>query len=135
MLDPVQDALGLVLTPDSDLTGICAEISKENNLHIFIETKGDIEEHTKYSLNMVFIYGNISKRITVEYLNNKVYLINLTNHEPIASKKIKFQVKGNILHIILPKSFTGEYNHLYLNATTSILDHMLDKTAWRMSSK
>lgn len=66
------------------------------------------------------VYAEVSKEN-----NSSISITNIegSNHS----------ISGKFIHIIIPGKNLGEFNHMFINATTSVGEHMLDKTAWRMA--
>lgn len=130
--DPLQDTLTLQISRNSDITGVYAEVSKENNLHIFLETDSGIEDLTNYNVNAVLFNKDKTSRINLKIKDNKMMSesnssISITNIEGS-----NHSISGKFIHIIIPGKSLGEFNHMFINATTSVGEHILDKTAWRM---
>lgn len=130
--DPLQDALTLELSRDADISGIYSEISKEKNLHIFLEADSNIEELTNYNINMIFFTNSKSSRLNLQIKGMKIGERQTASNSITSLEGIKHEVSGKFVHIVIPYSIIGDFSHMFINGTTSIEDHLLDKTAWRM---
>lgn len=133
IIDPLQDTLGLGISRDADISHIYAEISKENNLHIFLQTDLNIDKFTSYNINMIlFNKGKISK-FNIEFKDKKLILRH-NSSIPITTTYggIKYSVHSGFIHITIPYKDTENFDHMFINASTSIENHTLDKTAWKM---
>lgn len=130
--DPLQDAIPLQIDRSADISGVYTEISKNNNLHIFIQVDGDIEELTTYRLNMMLFNDNNVSRLSISVKNNKLIANNISKPCITDISGSKLEINGNTIHITLPSSVTGDYKHIFINAQTFVVSTMLDRTAWRM---
>lgn len=129
ILDPLQDSLDLTISKGADISAIYAELSKENNFHVFLKTNDEIEKMTKYSVNLIFFNKKDISRVSLETENGRLTVKGL---KYINKDKIKLQINNNCIHIIVPKKYIGDFNNVFINGTSSIKNHQLDKTAWRM---
>mgnify|MGYP000911674385 FL=1 len=130
--DPLQDSLNLNLTKGADISGIYVEEGRNKDLNILIEANDEIENLTKYSINMILFMDNNIKRLNLQIKNGVVILTHVSKESIMNVNGIKAEVKGNILHVTIPSSTIGGFNHMFINADTSFEDRMIDKTAWRM---
>lgn len=135
IVDPLQDALTLELSRGSDISAIYSEISKEKNLHIFVETDSNIEKLTSYNINMVFFISSKVSRLNLQVKDNKITEKNIGTNSINNIEGIKHEVSGKFIHIVIPNSKIDDFNHMFINAASSVEDHLLDKTAWRMIDK
>ncbi len=133
--DPLQDALTLEISKGSDIHSIYLQQDYNKNLNFFIETDGEIEESTKYSINLILFQDNKNSKLNIGVKNNKVTNENISKESITNINGIKSEYNKNILHITIPYSIVGDFKHIFVNANTSIEDRMLDRTAWRMIDK
>ena len=135
IIDPLQDALTLELSRGADISAIYSEISKEKNLHIFLETDWSIESFTNYNINMIFFQNGKNSRLNLQVKGNKIGERNVSSNSISNLEGIRHEVSGKFIHIVIPYSKIGDFNHMFINGTSSVEDHLLDKTAWRMVDK
>lgn len=129
IIDPKQDMLKLKFNKDADIVNIYAEISKEGNLHIFLETDDEISKYIEYNFNMLLFDEKI-KRIFVTLERDRIKMLN--KDQMIEENKIVTKKNRNIIQIIITKEIINKSKHIFINSTTSINGHLLDHTAWRM---
>lgn len=130
--DPIQDTLSLEINRDADISHVYAEISKENNLHVFLRTDLGIDKFTTYGVNMILFQKGKASKFNIE-IKNKKLILRHTSSIPITNVKgIKYFVYHGLIHIIISYKNTGNFDHMFINASTSIGNHLLDKTAWKM---
>lgn len=130
--DPLQDALNLKISKGADISGIYVEEGENKDLNILIEADDEIEEFTRYNINMILFKDNNIKRLNLQAKNGVVILKHVSKESIMNVNGIKAEAKGDILHVIIPNDIIGEFNHIFINGNTSIEDRMMDKTAWRM---
>ncbi len=130
--DPVQDTLGLNLSKGSDISAMYMEVSKDKNLHVIIEMDGNIEERTQYNLNLVVFNNNKASRLNLEYYNGSIKNHDYSRESLKDINGTKAEVNRKYLHFIIPGNVLGSYTKIYVNASTSLVNLMMDKTAWRM---
>jgi LmbE family N-acetylglucosaminyl deacetylase len=130
--DPLKDSLTLEITRNADIYKIYAEASKTNNLHLFLQTDGDIDEDTTYNINLIFFNGNKISRLNLEQLNSKLISKQVSKESLMNIKGVTTKTKGKTIHIIIPPSVFGDYKSIFINSTTFIKSREIDKTAWRM---
>lgn len=135
IIDPLQDALNLEISRETDIIGVYTELSKNNNLHVFIKTDGKIGKLPKYYLNMILFYDQKIARLSLADVDNKITLKHESALSIDNSSGIVSDTKGQYLHIMIPGNIIGEPNHIYINAMSSISGYRMDKTAWRMLDK
>ncbi len=133
--DPLQDALTLEISRSADISKIYTEASKSNNLHVFLQTDGNIDEDTTYNINLIFFNGNKISRLNIEQLEGKLIPNHVSKESIMNIKGVTAETKGNIIHIVIPPSVFGDYKSIFINGTTFIKDRRIDKTAWRMLNK
>ena len=130
--DPLQDALRLEITRGSDISAVYCESSVDGNLNVFLETDGKIEKLTTYRLNMIIIDGENTKRLNLA-VKGKTLTANKVSADSITDiSSIKHETNGRYIRFTIPDKLLGSSKHIFINAMTSLEDHMLDKTAWRM---
>lgn len=130
--DPSQDDLKLKALAGADIIALHTVISNGGNLHIFIKLDGKAEEFIAYQLKMLFINNKSIRKLSFQYLNNKIKPIDFTKESITKLTGISVDRKSNYVHIVIPNNITGYYNHLFLNSQTSFKGVSMDKTAWRM---
>ena len=133
--DPINDTLGLEISKDADLVGVNAEISQNENLHIFIQTNAAIDKRTRYFVNLVFIDNGNIKQLNLHFLGNKISGNQVSSGSISDYSGITTTSNGKYLHIVIPSRTIGTYDHMFLNAQSAVEDHMLDRTAWHMGIK
>ena len=130
--DPLKDAIALEITRSADISKIYVEASKSNNLHVILQTVGNIDDDTTYKINLIFFNGTKISKLNIEQLNNKLISKQLSKESIINIKGVTTEIKGNTIHIVIPKSVFRNYKSIFINGTTFIKNRMIDKTAWRM---
>lgn len=130
--DPLQNSITLNLNSAADISTIYAEVSKNNNLHLFIETNGNIDGEIQYNVNLFLFNGENITRLNLEVKSSTVTIKQVSKQSIKYIKGIKAQSNKKILHITIPGDGLGDYKKIFLNASTSDEDTMMDKTAWRM---
>lgn len=130
--DPTQDAIKLNLSSEADISGVYIENSQNKNLHLFIETRGNVEKETQYNINLFVFTSEEISRLNLEIKDNKLTIRSGSKKSITDIKGIQTLYSGKFLHITIPNDGLGSYKQLFLNASTSLEDHMMDKTAWRM---
>lgn len=133
--DPLQDAISLQIEKNADISEVYTEISKSNNLHVFIKPDGDVEELTTYRLNMMFFNGDKVSRLSLSVKNGKLTANKISKQFITDISGAKLETKNSMVHITLPSNITGDYQHAFINAQTFVGNTMLDRTAWRMLEK
>ncbi|MGE5632853.1 MAG: PIG-L deacetylase family protein [Caulobacteraceae bacterium] len=132
IVDPLQDALRLKISRSADISSVHAEISKSGNLHIFVQTDYNLDRKDIYHINMIFFSDHNTSRYDFELYNGKASLNHMSEQSVTDMDGITYEVKKNILHVVLPKAAAGNFDHLFINSLSSTEEHLLDKTAWRM---
>ena len=130
--DPLKDAITLEITRSADISKIYVEASKSNNLHIFLQTDGNIEEDTAYNMNLIFFNENKISRLNIEQLKGKLTPKQVSKESIMNIKGVTTETNGNTIHIVIPPSVFGAYKNIFLNGTTFINGRAIDKTAWKM---
>ncbi|MCX7615148.1 MAG: PIG-L family deacetylase [Clostridiales bacterium] len=131
IIDPFKDTLGLQLSKETDITGVYAEISTENNLNIFVTARSKIENLTRYHVNLTFLCNSKLKRMNLEIQGSKI--INSINTN-INNSWVSVRNENGRLRIIIPHSSTGDFNHLLISVQSSIGERIFDRTASKMCS-
>lgn len=119
--DPSQDKLLLDVDKGADILSVHAEISKQGNLHLFLQTDKPIDELSDYRFNLVVINKEKSSHMTFVVNGNK-----------INEKDIRVSSRDNSLQLVVPQSALGNSDHIFLDAETSFNHILTDKTAWHM---
>lgn len=132
IMDPLQDALTLEISKNADISQINAELSKDNNLHIFLKVDDNVDEDTMYSFNLIFFNNGNVKRLNLEQLNGKITAKYISKDSIMDVRNITTEVKGKVIHVIIPSTVTGNYKSIFINGTTFEGNRNVDKTAWRM---
>lgn len=132
ILDPLQDALNLKISRSADIYKVHTEISKTENLHIFMLTDYNLDKNMKYHINLLFFDADNTSRYDFEIVNGKVTSVPLSKQSSNDISGVTLSVNDNTIHLVLPEGMTGKFEHLYINCCSSVEDHLLDKTAWRM---
>lgn len=129
--DPKQDAITLEVKTSSDITEVHMELSAENQLHTFIKLDSNADKLTTYYLNMVFLRNGqgIPLRLTIK--NKKLEPLKQGASDMDISG-IQLQINKNTLHVIIPNDQIGDYDHVFVNAESSVSPYYMDRTAWRM---
>ncbi len=129
--DPKKDAITLEVKTSSDITDVHMELSEENNLHAFILLDSHADKLTTYYLNMVFLQNGqgIPLRLTIK--NKKLEPLK-QDAFGLAANDIQLKISKNILHVIIPNDKIGAYDHIFVNAESSVSPYYMDRTAWRM---
>ncbi len=130
--DPKKDAITLEIKNSSDITAIHAEVSKENNLHAFIQLNSKPDKLTTYYLNMVFVKNDQGIPMRLMIKNKKVEAVWQQEASVMDTDGISLKIEGRNLHIIIPNNKIGIYDHIFINAESSISPYYMDRTAWRM---
>lgn len=130
--DPKKDAITLEIKNSSDITAIHAEVSKENNLHTFIQLNSKADKLTTYYLNMVFVKNGQAIPMRLMIKNKKLEAIWQQEASIMDTSDIALKVNGRSLHIILSNNKIGIYDHIFINAESSVSPYYMDRTAWRM---
>lgn len=130
--DPLQDSVVLNLNSGADIYAVYMEVSENNNLHLFIEVKGNIDEETTYNSNLFLFNGGSTSRLNIEVIGTKVSLKQVSKQSIMDIKGIKAEPNKKILHITISSNDIGDYKKLFINVSTSGGAHLLDNTAWRM---
>lgn len=130
--DATQDALRLNLSRSSDIAAIYMELSQNKNLHLFIETRGNIESETIYTADLVLFNDEKISRLNLDIRNNHVNLKHISQHSINNILGIKIESEKKFIHIIIPNEALGCYKKLFIAASTSTNAHVSDKTAYRM---
>ncbi|MFL0194142.1 PIG-L deacetylase family protein [Clostridium sp. WILCCON 0269] len=130
--DPLQDTLGLQISRNADISHVYAEISKENNLHIFVQTDLGIDKFTVYNVNIILFEKEKISRFNIEINNKKITLKRGLSTITINPQGIKYSTYDEFIHITIPHKNIENFSHMFINASTSIEHHLLDKTAWKM---
>lgn len=130
--DPLKDALTLEISRSSDIYKIYAETSKNGNLHVFLQTDGNIDEDTTYNINLIAFNENKSSRLNIEQLNGTLTSKSVSKESVMNIQGVTTETKGKIIHIVIPQSTFGDYKSIFINGATFNKDKMMDKTAWRM---
>ena len=133
--DPLQDAINLKISKSSDISGVYAEVSKQNNIHFFIKMDSDIEEAFSYNLNLVFINKDITKHMNIVLHKNKLTALKTAKDSITDISGVKFSIKGKMISFTIPGDLAGDYSHVFVNASTSMGNARIDKTAWRMLNR
>ncbi len=130
--DPKRDTINLEINKGSDIVGIFAEVSKQNNLHLFIKLNSKCDRNTDYLVNLMFINDETTIKYNLPVKRNKLNLgvqaVQTLSGEDI----IKLKIKNNIMHFIINEQDIGYYTHLFINAGSSLKSIFMDRTAWRM---
>lgn len=130
--DPSDDGAEQKLFKGADITGVHAEISKELKLHIYVKLTSGYDKFVNYKVNLIFMGAGDERRINMEIFRDKLNFIKTSRFSAAFGNQIKWNVKNNTLHFIIPQTVTGTYQHLFLDAEASIKNILIDKTAWRM---
>ena len=130
--DPIKDTLGLEINRNTDIVNVYGEISKEGNLHFFIETDSEIEKNIQYHLSLVLVDGS-----TIHHMNlisNGIYINENYNSKDSITKidGVKASQSGKTLHLVIPGIIVGHFDYIFVNSQSSVEDNLLDRTAWRM---
>lgn len=130
--DPLQDAFNLELSKGSDITGVYVEEGLNKEINIFLKVDGEMESFTRYDINIVFFNNSEISRLNLEVKDNKISAKHSSNQSILNIDGTKVSTNEKIIHVVIPKGVTGEFKNIFINATTSIEDRAMDKTAWRM---
>jgi LmbE family N-acetylglucosaminyl deacetylase len=137
--DPVQDKLLLDVDKGGDILAVYAEISREGNLHLIIQTDQKmIKELNEYRYNLVFINKEKSSHLTLIVKGNEVYAQDpTTNTITRETANICVSNQGGMSHLIINQSAFqqlefGHFDHVFMDAESAFNSHLIDKTAWRM---
>jgi len=136
--DPAQDNLLLDVDKGGDILAVYAEISKEGNLHLFMQTDQKMNKRlNEYRYNLVFINKEKSSHLTLTIKGNEVYVQDPTTDCTMAIANILAANQGKCLELVIPKSIFsqpefGHYDHVFIDAESAFNSHLADKTAWRM---
>ncbi|QCX34253.1 PIG-L family deacetylase [Caloramator sp. E03] len=129
--DPTQDEIKLNISKSSDIKGVYAEISNQDNLHIFLETTRNINRYITYNFN-IFFFNNEVKRLNISIYNNRMILKTKSKLSIVNTNGISFTKKGHLIHIVISKNIINEFKHIFINVNTSFKGEILDNTAWTM---
>lgn len=135
IIDPLQDALSLEISKNADISQINAEVSNNNNLHLLLKVDGTVDPDITYRFNLIFFSKGNVKRLNLEQLKGKIKAKYISKDSIMDIKGVTTEVKGHVIHLIIPNTVTGSYEGIFINGATSIGNINLDKTAWRMINK
>lgn len=130
--DPLQDAIKLEISKSEDISAIYMEKDKYKNLNVFMKMNGEVEDDIAYNFNFILFYGNYNKRLNLKALNNKVISEHVSGQSIMNTKGVEINIKGDVIHMIIPYSIVQDFKYIFVNGYTSIGDKMIDKTSWRM---
>lgn len=130
--DPHQDTFTLEASKGTDITGLFAEISTEGNFHMFIKTHGKIEKDICYSSNIIFFGDDNILRLKIDVKSKRLVVNGNTDDGSQIDVEISHETIGKYIHFIIPKEIVDKYKYIFLNAETSIREHRLDRTAYRL---
>ena len=133
IIDPIRDELNLEVFKSADIANVYAEVSRNKNLHFFIEMDSDIKKHIAYNLNLVLISGNRTSRLNLVIRNGRVTSRHVSRESVENITGITAETKDKMIHVTIPYSVTGDFKHMYVNIITSVADHIIDRSAWRMT--
>lgn len=132
IIDPLQDAISLEIGKNADISAVYAEISKEKNLHIFLQLDSEVEKTIDYNLGLFFIGKSGASRLNLRITEKGLASVNKSSISITSIAAVKTNINGRVIHFVIPASVSGEFSNLLINSTTSLETYMLDKTAWRM---
>ena len=127
--DPVNDYISHFLSKKADIIGVYGEISANNNLNMFLETKGNIENKPTYHLYMVIFKGSAVSHIDVAVNNGSVVSNCL---EGTAIKGVECSVKGHFIHLIIPNEIYTGYTSMLCSGKASMGRITVDITALKL---
>jgi LmbE family N-acetylglucosaminyl deacetylase len=130
--DPAKDAIGLEINPESDILGLYAETSIEDNIHVFISLDGKPGLKPTYYLNMIFFNSDMAIPLRLAFNNGTLKAIKQNEDSITDTQGISRIVQGKTLHIIIPGGKIKDYDKILMNAESSIDSFHMDRTAWRM---
>ncbi|NLI92815.1 MAG: PIG-L family deacetylase [Peptococcaceae bacterium] len=131
--DPLQDAFRIKMDTSADLVGLYAEIpSDSNKLCLMLETHEPVGRDITYLINVIVFEENHVSRLRLKILDNKVSAIPLSSQTIFDTGKVSLDIKDNIIQVFLPFDNEIAFSHLYLDAESTVDDHLIDKTPWRM---
>jgi len=132
IIDPLKDSLTLELNKDADISQIHVELSDTNNLHLFLVINSNIDTDITYNLNLILFNKGNEKKLNIEQLNGKIKATYISKDSIMDLKGVTSAVKGKEIHLVIPKTVTGDYESIFMNGTTFTGNKSIDKTAWRM---
>lgn len=130
--DPRRDAITLETNKPSDIAELHVEISKENNLHVFISLTKKPDRLTSYHLNMIFFDDDRATPLNLVVKNASLRIKNYRDSSINNIDGIDTIQKGKLIHIKIPNDKISEYNSIFINAESSFGSYYMDRTAWRM---
>ncbi|MGE5678742.1 MAG: PIG-L deacetylase family protein [Pseudomonadota bacterium] len=130
--DPVKDALGLEINPESDILAVHAENSMENNMHVFIVLDGKPAAKPVYYLNMVFFRPDGILPLSLEISNGELKAARYDENSIVGTEGISSTALGKSIHITISGDILGDYDKVFINAESSLGSLHMDRTAWRM---
>jgi len=132
IIDPVKDTITLDISNSADISQINVERSIEDNLHLFLKVNSNVGEDTTYSFNLILFNKGTAKRLTIEQLNGKLQAKYISKDSIMTIKDVTSDVNGKVIHLVLPKAVTGDYESIFMNGTTSIGSRIVDVTSGRV---
>ena len=130
--DPAKDKLRLEINEEADIVGVYAEIAQNGNLHIVIQTVGNIGKRPVYVLNLMFFdHGQIRRgalQVKDGQLRSRPFAPNSLGNMP----DMRCAVNAQYLQITIPAADLGDYTQVFINAQTFLAGYFLDGTAWHM---
>lgn len=81
---------------------------------------------------MIIINNDKTFRLNLTAENNFLTPVRKSSSSIMDITGTKLDKKNKVLHVIIPSKVIENYNHIFINADTSVEDRMLDKTAWRI---
>jgi LmbE family N-acetylglucosaminyl deacetylase len=130
--DPQKDAINLEVKTSSDITDVHMELSAQNKLHAFIMLDGNADKVTTYYLNMIFMRDGQGIPLRLVVKNKNLEPIKPPEPSGLDVSGIELKISKDMLHIIIPNDKIGDYDHIFMNAESSISPYYMDRTAWRM---
>jgi len=135
IMDPLQGSFSLKVSKNANILKINVNLSKTNNLHIFLKTDDNVHEDTNYSFNLIFFSKRNVKRLNLEQLKGKIKAKYISKNSIMNVKEVTTEVKGKMIHLVIPITVTGTYESIFINGATFKGHRNVDKTAWRMINK
>lgn len=132
IIDPIKDTITLEISHSADISQINVERSIEDNLHVFLKVNSNVDEDTTYSFNLVLFNKGTAKRLTIEQLNGRLNAKYISTDSIMTIKDVTSDVNGKVIHLVIPKTVTGNYESIFMNGTTSIGRRLVDVTSGRV---
>lgn len=128
--DPVDADIRDALSNASDIKALYAEISKEKNLHIFVEMEENTSPLIRYELNLNLLRENDELRLSISEKDSKVTALeaqNKVSEETLS--EISITHDHSFLHFVIPSAALGDSHSLLLSASTYASKELMDRTA------